>query len=124
MNDKDIEKICNYLITLDTSESFLYLFIFALTLSICNIRILKGQNLDLLNNTDFFTTGYEHHNYLQLLSNRIFAIGTLYFLSNNYKTYLSTDYSNYDDKVDAWQNFIATFLTFYSIILSGSNIEL
>lgn len=124
MDDKDIEKICKYLVTLDISESFLYLFIFALSLSIYNIRIIKGQNLDVLNNTDYFTTGYEHHNYLQLLSNRIFAIGIFYFLSNNYQTYLNTDYSNYDDKVDAWQNFIATFLTFYSILLSGSNIDL
>ena len=110
--------------TLDISESFLYLFVIALMLSKSNIYILKGQAIDTLNNTDYFTTRYKHHNYLQLLSNRIFAIGTFYFLLLNYETYLETDYSNYDNKVDAWQNFIATFLTFYSLMLSGSNIDI
>ena len=126
LSDSERQRLNKLIHDTSLSEIVIYFLIAALAMDVRYLQLLRGQTSDTLNNTDFYKD-VGNVNILAISANRVYIVGTFYFLWLNYSSYLAAINSadtEESEKINAWQTFIASLLIFIATVLSGSNLSL
>lgn len=125
LSDSDKEELYAYANEVGLAEIVVYFLISALAMDVRYLQLLRGQINDTINNTDCYSNVGDI-NILTISANKIYVVGTFYFLWLNYSKYIQSLNSDEEmsEQINDWQDFIASLMIFIATVLSGSNLTL